>query len=1277
MPQLFKFIPDIPTQSSLKAFGKKSVDQFRLTSSFDITAKLPAYAMMSGTILLQQQLPPNDNKVNLFIKPANLTDFKIPVKYIIYRGLDILDFLSSSNITDSATIVKTSGSELLDKMQLIQQSRAPGISIPVEALFGNELSPVDTKNIDEFFFKNLASTSQLFTIEGGIKLGEFAVGEIGIEILLENSEYFLTVEMGKKTYNEQLIIPADNSNPKLVKWKKDLIRHFVDPAAFYGIHHSISGGIGYRHGSTFTEAIATTKADVVTKVLDPFHTKNTVYLDVRNENGYSYNYYGNYDGTGTDATKEIKIGPTVGSLVQMEYYNDGWGIHSVSSVSLSNSLQENTIYLRLRIKDNERPLIAGNGHFLPQATGPNADQALKFIDESVLLPSPLGTLPEFTEPIQITLPNNLVGTTGEQIACLVRLDYHKQIRLNDGTDVFPYNAATDHLFGPITAQLPWDSTDAVQWSGTQNFKYFDSLNRGFVYGTVIEPIIALDSINKTIKINANIASQLSNKVLIKNSTHPENVGEYSVVNVVLSGSNETTITVLETFPSVLQSGDELTFNLEEQVIIDYSKKTLIVKGADVTGISIFSAGKTIWLYTKIGDVPLRYLISSSNYTGGNTLIVVTTAITKEGYGAVMETGFVVETDTVPGANIGDNVIHYAVPYSYYKNTGVKDTNDFNNIGGSNNKKSFLSFLKERVPDVKIEKFNLDIGVPLAILGYSENTVSKENLLLLGISQQEFDSLKSAASLLLSPYHQQMIKLLPQGNRLKDLSYQSYYKYNVVIAGLDASGTYITTTAPLVVVYSRDNMIFTSEGFAIGDEFNAIQFTQEEKFHLNNQVQGGQYNKKQDFTDSNSTFSYLYETKGAALKAIVDSFKTEIDALTASNFNTQIQGIILTKGKNLLDTARSSIRTVSDPMYNKDGALYLARLQMRKALKLQPLVANSFISLSKLEELLDLIEEVTRGLHATNIPDFSSNTEIPILISGFDPFKGIYASSFPINKEGMDTDYHLTNSSGNIALALHDRVLPHTESGKSGIIKGPVFPVRYREFDDGWIERFFEQYINPAHPNYQEVKMIITFSYGIESTVYNFEMERFAARKRGDDPSYDNNLRRAGISTYLNLSDKDNFEFIKSSLPTDKLFILDQVGLDQKAELHYYNGNVQLFNGGDPKGLKITNYNENDNDLLNSYESSVLFPNITNYPESGANRIISVEGSGGNYMSNEIFYRVAMLREKYNPTLKTGHIHVGYHRKFNYSSGSEITVNINKANMITTIENAIKQAIEIL
>ena len=33
------------------------------------------------------------------------------------------------------------------------------------------------------------------------------------------------------------------------------------------------------------------------------------------------------------------------------------------------------------------------------------------------------------------------------------------------------------------------------------------------------------------------------------------------------------------------------------------------------------------------------------------------------------------------------------------------------------------------------------------------------------------------------------------------------------------------------------------------------------------------------------------------------------------------------------------------------------------------------------------------------------------------------------------------------------------------------------------------------------------------------------------------------------------------------------------------------------------------------------------------------GSGGSFLSNEIFYRMSLLRNNCNPTLKSGHLHV--------------------------------------
>src|SRR5690554_2185811 len=106
MAQLFNFTTgNIPTQNDeTKSFGVKSSNKFRVTSSFDITSNQKTFAIMKGAILLQQQTS-DPNKVNLILKPLEIPNLKVPVKYIIYRGLNILDFLTSNNITATTTKV--------------------------------------------------------------------------------------------------------------------------------------------------------------------------------------------------------------------------------------------------------------------------------------------------------------------------------------------------------------------------------------------------------------------------------------------------------------------------------------------------------------------------------------------------------------------------------------------------------------------------------------------------------------------------------------------------------------------------------------------------------------------------------------------------------------------------------------------------------------------------------------------------------------------------------------------------------------------------------------------------------------------------------------------------------------------------------------------------------------------------------------------------------------------------------------------------------------------
>ncbi|MFP7655530.1 hypothetical protein [Chryseobacterium proteolyticum] len=1220
MPSLAYFTSPAPVQTPGQSYGASGPDKFKVSSPFTATGDQNVYAVLKGTILLQQQT--DINKVNLILRPHDQKDTKLPVKYIIYRGLKTSEFLDSTNISDTANKVKTSGSELLTKMQAIQAQRAAGTAIPVEALFGNELAPASTKNIDEFFFKNLAPSSQLFTIDCGTDLGKFT-DNVSIEIVLENPEFFVTVELAKRG-NHELDVTSI-SDPVQKKWIKDLARHFVDPAAFYGFHHNIDGGIEYR-SNTNAKLVANTPALVFQNIVQKFSTKNKVYLDIRNENGYSYNYYNNYKGTGTDVFKNIKIGQSAASMTNKEYYTDGWAVHMVAVTP--GTTAENDVFLALRVNDNEKPLLAGwNIPLTPNVVvnpplGNTTTNRVYFADETNLLAA---SASEFTNTVSFKIPN-VPGSTAEQMATIIKLDYIKQIRINDGVDAFPQQNSTDYLFGPINISIPWNSQDGVQWIGSDHYKYFDGLNQGFVSGTMEEAISNLDNSQKTITINKKIDAQITNKVKIVNTANTQNVGEYNVSKVENPTSTSTKITVLENFPSSLQAGDTLALTIEAAVTFDYQNKKVIAKNIDLSNVAAFGVGKKVKLIVKKSAETIQTVVSSS-LISGNTEIVLNT-IDKNGFGGIMLTGMVAETDLATGPNPpdNDNVLFYAVPQYYFKNMGGKNNNAFNFKGATSKNESFIKSIQKFSADFQIEKYSLQptAGNFIATLAYNPVKNVQENILILGLKKSEFEDLKTAAATQLSPYHIQTLKLKPQGNRLRDQDYEAYYKYNVVVAGLNNAGSYTETTV-YKEIYSRDGMIFTSPGYAgntvieLGSKLN-----EEEIFHLNSVTDSppGEWNKKQNGSDPNSTFSYLYETMGSSLKTIVDQFKTDLDALTTANFKVQIENKIKQRGKELLDTARSQIRTVTSGMYNKDGALYLARLKMRKIIKQHPLVLSSFISYNDAEKYLDLLERISRGVHDSNLPNFSTHPgHIPILISGYDPFR----AAFPGGYSGLDNDFNLSNPSGNIALALNDEVI--INGSKKAIIKSAIFPVRFKEFNEGWIEDFFSQYINPGHSSYKPVKMVITFSYGGANY---FNIDGFSSRFR-EPGNPDNNKKNGGVSGYLLQSDKDNYEFISTTLPFQSFKNANpsKIALHQKAVVKYYkNGNFlssqELF----------------DNLNLNSL---VPFPDITNYPFGTADQLKALEGTGGDYLSNEIYYRVAYLRTKYNPSLKTGHIHVGFNK----------------------------------
>jgi hypothetical protein len=148
--------------------------------------------------------------------------------------------------------------------------------------------------------------------------------------------------------------------------------------------------------------------------------------------------------------------------------------------------------------------------------------------------------------------------------------------------------------------------------------------------------------------------------------------------------------------------------------------------------------------------------------------------------------------------------------------------------------------------------------------------------------------------------------------------------------------------------------------------------------------------------------------------------------------------------------------------------------------------------------------------------------------------------------------------------------------------------------EGIIENYIKDWINT-------VDMIITISQTAPPFEYN--IDKYATATRGgtiDNLGYTRNIPPFGRA--INIIGKTELEWLKTTLPSTFIAspVIFYTGYTDK------NGNEHTDNDTLP--------NENPKEQLR-------------------------EGSGGDYLSNEIFYRVAKLRTELRPALATGHFHI--------------------------------------
>lgn len=324
-------------------------------------------------------------------------------------------------------------------------------------------------------------------------------------------------------------------------------------------------------------------------------------------------------------------------------------------------------------------------------------------------------------------------------------------------------------------------------------------------------------------------------------------------------------------------------------------------------------------------------------------------------------------------------------------------------------------------------------------------------------------------------------------------------------------------------------------------------------------------------------------------ATVAAFGT---ALARTSTSAAAERVVRRFGEQLWQDSTSAARpggTGTD-----DRQLYWTRLGLTTALRQwNPSWVPNADSLRRLHtQLLNLLEQTSRGMATAAFTADSSLKRI--LISGFDPFG--FANMGDI-RQG--------NPSGAAALALDGEIL--TDGGVSAQVQSVVFPVRYADFDAGIVENFLRpQLTGPSPPH-----LVMSISQGGSQ---QFEFEEWAGRRRSVH-DFRENLGRLGGGT-----------------PTRPVA---PAGLASGPEFLRTNVSPALL--GSMRGaVGRTSAIRGETEVTDLPPTATQPRTLPAGPSSNTGQ--AVTGSGGGFLSNEIFYRNSLLRTQSGSSVPMIHLH---------------------------------------
>ncbi|MFF0089098.1 pyroglutamyl peptidase [Streptomyces canus] len=305
------------------------------------------------------------------------------------------------------------------------------------------------------------------------------------------------------------------------------------------------------------------------------------------------------------------------------------------------------------------------------------------------------------------------------------------------------------------------------------------------------------------------------------------------------------------------------------------------------------------------------------------------------------------------------------------------------------------------------------------------------------------------------------------------------------------------------------------------------------------------------------------------------------ALGTARSYAEARKVVVRQGSALwqraVDRAQGRGPAGGDLSRDDDRPLYWARLGMTREVRTWK---PSFgLSDEQRAALLGELERTSRGQTAVRYP--GGDRLKRVLVTGFDPFT-------------LDRDIRISNPSGASALALDGTVIETAEGPAR--VETVVFPVRWQDFTDRTVERALRPYL-------KKVDLFTTVSQG---RVGRFDVERTNGAWRGGFPDNDN----VGVTGVVPVADPASQpQWTTTTLP-------------YKAIVDADTGRFPVY----------------DNTSVTEIPAGGTVPVVrADGPTAGS---AARAGGGGNYLSNEIAYRVTLLRDRLglHDVLPGGHVH---------------------------------------